>query len=185
MSQDAEDPPSPADPFDVLALPPRFGLDGATIERAYLARAAAIHPDLADPDAEVQADAARRSAALNTARAALLDPERRAIALLARMGGPSASESRELPDGFLMDMMQTRERIEEELAENPDEARPRWRGWASDQRDRHAAEVASLFESAEHDAEVLAEIRRRLNAWRYIERLAEQLELDDAPGGGG
>ncbi len=189
MSPDAEDPPSPdhqgpEDPFATLAMPASFGLLAADIERAYLARAASIHPDLAAADPLVQADAARRSATLNAARATLLDPERRAIALLARIAGAASSPDRSLPDGFLMEMMQTREQIDEELADDPSEARPRWRAWAGRRRTRHIDRVAELFDSigGEPAPSALAAIRQELNAWRYIERLDEQLDPDSTQG---
>ncbi|MEZ6243561.1 MAG: DnaJ domain-containing protein [Phycisphaerales bacterium] len=188
MSQDAEDPPAPRhatheDPFDALGLPPGFDTDPADVERAYLARAAAIHPDLAAPDPLVQADAARRSARLNAARETLLDPERRAVALLARLGGAPAADDRALPDGFLMEMMQTRVQIEEELDEDADAARPRWLSWASDRRRERIDRVRDLFlaRAQAPDPAILADIRRELNAWRYIERLVEQLDPDHAP----
>lgn len=186
MSPNAEDPPAPdpashEDPFDALGIPADFETDPAAVERAYLARAASIHPDLADPDPLVQADAARRSARLNAARATLLDPERRAVALLARLAGAAADRS--LPDGFLAQMMRTREQIEEDLAADPNEAGPRWRAWAADRRRERIGRVRDLFRahSRRPDPATLADIRRELNAWRYVERLAEQLDPDDAP----
>ena len=64
------------DPFYLLGLQPVFDLDPSNVERAYLSRAAAIHPDLMGDDD----DSALRSAALNKARAVIHNPERRANA---------------------------------------------------------------------------------------------------------
>ncbi|MFG0305917.1 MAG: DnaJ domain-containing protein [Phycisphaerales bacterium JB040] len=172
------------DPFDALALPGVFGLTPAQIESAYLKRAASLHPDLAGDE-----DAALHSSALNEAKATLLDPESRARALLARLGGdgpgdPSARTA--LPDGFLMEIMSTRQQIEADLAgPDADAKREKWEGWGEERRREHIEHVAELFESAgEHPSpERLGAIRTRLNAWRYIERLIEQLDPDYDPAG--
>lgn len=162
-----------SDPFAVLGLPRRFDLGEGEIERAFLTRAAGAHPDAAGDD-DAMAD-------LTDARRVLADPERRANALLALLGGASKEADRSLPDGFLMEIMETRQQVEAEL---PDpEARVRWTEWAKAERARYAQAVGRLFERAGSDADgsVLTSIRTQLNAWRYIERLAEQLDPDYDP----
>lgn len=169
------------DPFDVLGLPPRFDLPDAEIEAAYLAQAAGAHPDLVG-DAE---DAARTMARLNDAKRTLLDPERRAICLLERIGGTALLADKSLPQGFLMEMMEHRTAMEEELAQ-PEaaasgEARQRWEGWGQARRGEEMERVGELFSSLQAAtdpaarATTLRSIRTRLNAWRYIERLLEQV----------
>lgn len=166
------------DPFDALGLPLKYDLEGAAIQRAYLMRAAAVHPDLA---ADEEAD--RAAAVLNKAKAILEDPERRAGALLARLGGPGKSEDKSLPAGFLMSIMETREAIEEALASKDPAARSRWEAWAQEQRGEYQERVASLFAAVRdsRDDATLRAIRQELNAWRYIERLIEQLDPDYDP----
>lgn len=164
-----------ADPFEALGLPADFRLSREAVERAYLERSKAVHPDLAAG----KDDAARLMAELNMARRLLLNPESRAEVLLGRLGGPAAAEERSLPSGFLAEMMEIREQIEASMAESPDQARNTWETWSSRERARAIEEVAVLFDqlgsSASRRLEVLREIRVRLNAWRYIERLIEQL----------
>lgn len=164
------------DPFDTLGLAPCFDLSDEQIERAYLARIAAAHPDR-------ETGGQDRAASLNDARRVLLDPERRAAALLARMGGPGAAEDKSLPDGFLMEIMETRAEIEQAMAADPsDETRAQWEAWAGRRRAEYARQVSALFErAAGGERGVLAEIRTLLNAWRYIERLIEQLDPDYDP----
>ncbi len=174
---------TPDDPFDRLALPPRFDLEPDAIRRAYLARAAQLHPDLqgqppesgsVDSESDVEASSAR----LNEARRVLEDPESRANALLARLGGPDARADRSLPPGFLMEIMELRERVESMLGGGAPgdraaclaEAEGLRRGYIEDVRSR----FASLGEPA--SAAALGAIRTELNAWRYIERLIEQLD---------
>lgn len=165
----ATDMSAPNDPFSLLGLPPSFDLDPKAIEHAYLLRAAAAHPDLSpEPD-----DSDALASHLNLARQTLLDPEQRAAALLTLRGGPSKESNKSLPPGFLMDFMETREQIDIALAAR-DPARIRhWRQWALDQRAAYIAKVSQLFRDASSHNSV--DIRTTLNAWRYIERLIEQL----------
>jgi DnaJ-domain-containing protein 1 len=158
-------------PFGLLGLPARFDLPDQAVESAFLARLGAVHPDLAGEDA------AHDAAALTEARATLADPEKRASALLACLGGPGASDDRSLPDGFLMDIMKLRETAEADLAEDGD-ARARWGDLAAQRRAAHIERVAALFAELPDPPplERLAEIRLELNAWRYTERLIEQLD---------
>ncbi|MCC6661058.1 MAG: DnaJ domain-containing protein [Phycisphaerales bacterium] len=160
------------DPFAMLGLPRGFDLDPSEVDRAYLERAGAVHPDVAAGDD----DAARKAAALNHAKRVLEDPERRARALLALLGGPG-KEDRSLPPGFLMEIMETREHIE--AARGPEE-RARWEAWAAERRREYQANVAGLF-LRYAETGVPARVRMTLNAWRYIERLIEQLDPDYDP----
>lgn len=179
------------DAFDQLGLPPRFDLTAAQVRAAYLARATAVHPDHAGGGASgaalpgaLDGDSAR----LNHARATLADPEQRAEALLARLGGPAKETDRSLPDGFLMEMMDVREQLDASVSARDSAGVSRWLAWADERRARHVACVGELFFGAmgggttQADRSVLVALRRELNAWRYIERMIEQI---DAPAGGG
>ncbi|GJQ30393.1 MAG: hypothetical protein HBSAPP03_22770 [Phycisphaerae bacterium] len=154
------------DPFAILGVEARFDLSRAEIERAYLARTAATHPDRTNDENEP-------AAVLNNARELLHDSERRAVALLRLLGGPEPEADKSLPPGFLMTMMEAREAMEAELHTAGREAAVRWRAWAKAQRAEIETRVAAMFREANPP---LAAIRRELNAWRYIERLAEQIE---------
>jgi DnaJ-domain-containing protein 1 len=183
--------PESTDPFDVLGLAPSFDVSVAEVERAYLARAAGLHPDLGGSSVETP-DPERESARLNAARATLRDAEKRAGALLARLGGPSASQDRSLPDGFLLEILEIREQVEEAAASGDPEQIARWEAWAGEERARYTRQVSALFAQLGEppEANALSSIRTTLNAWRYIERLIEQLDPDYDParadfGGGG
>ncbi len=167
-----------SNPFVVFGLPARFDLDASAIERSYLSKLASAHPDVGEVG-HAGADAAE----LNRARAVLLDGEQRAIALLEVLGGPSASQCKDLPDGFLMEMMARRQEIEEQIAEAGEQSRNNWETWACDERTRYTRSVAELFEAFQQmpNPEKLIEIRMLLNAWRYIERLIEQLDPEYDP----
>jgi molecular chaperone HscB len=158
------------DPFDLLGLEPTFHLDRALLERAYLVRAASAHPDASGTDGS--------AAQINEAKRVLEDPERRANALLARLGGPSKEDNRDLPPGFLMEIMETREEMES-LAQGDDaEGLARFRELALSRRSGHIDRIGRLFGelASPPTAEGLARIRVELNAWRYAERMIEQIK---------
>ncbi len=167
-----------ADPFSVLALPPTFDLTREAIERAYLAATRRLHPDLVGSDPDALAAAQRKTAELNHAAQLLRDSETRAGALLTRLGGPSKEADKSLPDGFLQSILDVRMEIESDRGDPA--ARERWENWAADQRAAYASSCSELFRAATRgvapDRAGLLDIRRTLNAWRYIERLIEQLD---------
>ncbi len=176
----------PGNPFQLLGLEPTFHLNSGALQRAYLRRIATLHPDHGggeEPGSEFGSEAGPDSAALNRARRELEDPERRANAVLAALGGPAKEQDKSLPDGFLMEIMETREAVE---AASTEAERARWRAWAAERRAEYSERVGVMFEeatSAEQSERSgrLAAIRRELNAWRYIERLIEQLDPDYDP----
>lgn len=156
------------DAFEVLGLTARYGITPAEVQREYLARAASLHPDRVGVE-----DAEAHSAALNEARSVLNDPEQRANTLLTRLGGPTKDSDKSLPTGFLAAMMEVREAMAGELPSGGEAAKARWRAWAGERRREHEARVGAMFEE---NPPALAAIRTELNAWRYVERLAEQID---------
>ena len=162
------------DAFDILGLPPTFDLTVADVRAAYLTRVRGEQGGAA-----AVGDDGEAASALNAAKTALSDAETRANLLLARLGGPPKETYRELPDGFLMAMMEAREELEAASANRDAAGIDRWKCWAEQQRDGHIARVRELFN--EHVVEAgtgkkLLTIRRELNAWRYIERMLELIE---------
>jgi molecular chaperone HscB len=171
------------DPFDTLGLPAVFALEPARIERAALAQLAQLHPDAGLLDAD---ESDLQAARINAARDTLLFALARAEALLQRRGGPAKEADKSLPAGFLAEMMQTREEAEAAIASGDPAARAMWTTTAMQQRAAYEARAATLFAqpqaSASPDAATLRELRTHLNAWRYIERLIEQLDPAYNPG---
>lgn len=165
-----------SDPFRTLGLPATFDLGGDQVESAFLTRAAAVHPDL-DPESP---ESLRLAADLNHARATLADPETRADALLGLLGGPTSKADPSLPPGFLMEVMELRESIDDAAASGDAEALAGLTKDATDRRHAMIAQVAEMFRDLppspgpeRHRA--LATIRTQLNAWRYLERMLEAL----------
>ncbi len=170
----------PIDAFDILGVPPAFDLDPERLNQAYLIAAAAIHPDLAAGSET----APHRMAEVNQARRALANPEMRADLLLKRLGGPAAEQEKGLPPQFLAEMMSVREQIQDALGQidpgKREQHRRHWESWARAERQRATREVSEMFRSVPAEAASrtgpLKQIRIRLNAWRYVERLIEQLD---------
>lgn len=165
----------PPDPFDLLGIPPTFEVDPSALQRAWLAGSARLHPDRFSAGSAAPDEARRLAllAALNQSKAALADPFQRGEALLARLGGPSKEADKSLPDSFLMEMLEVREQLEEAAASGDSAAIGKWEDWAAEQRRDAIQRVAGLFKDG-----ALTELRRELNAWRYIERMIEQLPRD-------
>jgi len=162
------------DAFEVLGLAARFDIPRDEVERRYLTLVSSQHPDTTHADDRGQA----RAAALNDARAVLANPEQRAGLMLARLGGPSAEQDKSLPPSFLAEIMDVRESVDG-AARSGDPARvDEWRSWARDRRVRMIAEVGELFAGLASPPApgTLAAIRRSLNAWRYVERMVEQID---------
>lgn len=153
--------------FERLGLPRRFSVDPAALERAYLDRSRQVHPDFHSlgTDAEQGASEAD-AAAVNEAYATLKDPYRRAEHLLTLLGGPTATEVKDIPPAFLMEMMDVREQIEQATAAE----RERIEGVV---KARYAAVFAALDNL--FDAADLLGVRKELNAAKYLKGLLRDL----------
>ncbi len=165
------------DPFAALGLPRQFDLDRDALLTAWRRTSAQAHPDRAGNDAE----AARRTAQINDARQTLEDPESRGNVLLALLGGPTKEENNALPDGYLMEILELREEMEDAKAAG--ESLEEFEKLAQEQRAQHIAEVGEMFTALNEtpNKEALAAIRVELNAWRYVERMIEQLDPEYNP----
>ena len=165
-----------ADHFERLGLPRRFLLDEAEIERQYLARSRALHPDFHQLGSSGEQSASlEMTARLNEAYTVLRDPFRRAEYLLALEGGPTAGEQKEMPAEFLEEILELRMAIAElddAAAKTAMEQKLKAR------RSAMLAEVASDFtklESGGERAALLKSIRGRLNALKYVQNLLRDL----------
>jgi molecular chaperone HscB len=165
------------DPFAVLGMSRRYDVDAAEVERMYLERSAALHPDVAAEHAMAgmgDEGGDDTFAELSRARQVLSDPEQRAVTLWKLWGGV---EDKTLPPGLLMEMMEVREEIEQ--AAGDPAAVAKWEAWAGDRRSEYQRKVGGLFAKLSPggagNASVLREIKLELNGWRYVERLIEQL----------
>jgi len=179
--------PTPLDnPFSILGLPQRFALEDSTLERAYLRQVSRLHPDAGDTgagvsgceDSDEQNDREIKTARLNEAKSILKSIEKRGNLLLQLLGGLPANADKSLPAGFLVEMMELRQTIEEEVSSK--EGLEKWQKWGEQERKAYETTLGELFLSLEGEIGgmnvISAKIREQLNALRYIERLIEQLD---------
>lgn len=164
------------DHFERLGLPRRFNLDPAEVERQYLARSREVHPDYFQMGGDFEQRASMEaSAALNEAYTVLRDPFRRAEHLLQLEGGPSASEMKDMPLEFLEEMLELRMAIEEIKVSGPDSSEfLAMEKDLANRRQRLLNEIGGMFDRKED----LKEIRRRLNAVKYVQGLLRDLHAD-------
>jgi molecular chaperone HscB len=168
------------DAFDRLGLPRRFAVDPAELERAYLARSRAVHPDYHLTGSAADRSASQDvSAELNEAYTTLRDPFARADHLLGLEGGPSAADQKQVPAAFLAEMLEAREGIES--ARGDAGATERLERDIEARYDGLMGEVAGLFEQLAGSADranLLARVRGLLNAAKYVRGLLRDLHSD-------
>ncbi len=173
--------------FERLGVPRLFDLDATEIERNYLTRSREVHPDFHQQSSAAQQRLSMEmSAAINDSYATLKQPFRRAEYLLALEGGPTASEYKEMAGAFLEEMLELRMEIEElrhEPAQSPQRRNLEMQlGQRSDalvgDLGRWFAELEALPAGDERRRNKLVEVRRVLNAAKYVQGLLRDLRAD-------
>ncbi len=160
------------DHYERLGLPRRFSIDQTVLEAAYLDRSRAVHPDFHHGGSGGEQTASETlTAAVNEAYTTLKDPFRRAEHLLALLGGPTATEVKDIPPAFLMEMMDLREEIER--ADTTGKARHE--ADAKKRLNTIFAGLVPLFETAETTPAARTAIRNELNAAKYLTGLLRDL----------
>lgn len=166
------------DHFQRLGLPRRFSVDAEQLERAYLARSRAVHPDYhVAASASELAASLELAAAINEAYNTLKDSFNRAEYLLTLEGGPTASQQKQLPPVFLAEMLDAREAIESARGNATEVARLETR--FRQQYEGIMTQVGQLFEQlttcTTGREQLLGQIRSHLNAAKYVRGLLRDL----------
>jgi molecular chaperone HscB len=169
-------------PFALLGLPASYEVDAAELRRRLLRLSRQLHPDFfAARGGEARARAEESTAALNWAHEILSSDLRRADRLIGELGGPSESDEREMPQAFLMEVLEWNEALEEARESAPGSDARAGLGDLADslaeQRAAAFAEVARLLATApEVSGDDLRAARQQLNAVRYIDRALREIE---------
>ena len=154
------------DPFAVLGLEPRLDLDAKALERAYLDRSRAVHPDFhQNARPEQQAEMLARAAELNDAWRVLRDPWRRAQALVDRLDPKASERTKQLSCPFLVEAME----LAEEVAATNDPAPLRER--LRRQLEHLLAQTRSHLDAGRADAAATA-----VHQSRYFQKALADLE---------
>lgn len=165
-----ESDPVPSDPFKVLGLEPSFDIDSSRLRAVWLRRAAQEHPDASG--------SMGASADLNSAYKVLSEPVSRAEALLGLRSAPEVDPKR-LPDGFLLVMMELRERADD--ARGDSAALAALRAEAEEGRRAALAAISQAFRDCalpRMSCEAAQLVRIQINVLRSFERMLEQLDRE-------
>jgi len=177
-----------ANHFERLGLPVGFAVSAVEIERNYLARSRAVHPDFHQmASVSEQRVSMELTAALNEAYATLRHPFRRAEYLMGLYHGPTASEHKEMAPAFLEEMLELRMEIEEIREAGPESpGRTAMEQQLTKRQEGLVKELSANFirlealqQEAVRQREFLLKIRQILNAARYIQGLLRDLRADD------
>jgi len=165
------------DPFAVLGLPRRFGIDLKDAEARHLELSKALHPDrYASSGAAERRMALSRAVEVNEAWRALRDPIKRAEAFLKLSGLENEiGETREpKPTGaFLMEVMEARERLDDAKASRDASAVATVVNEAKAQFRETEAELARALDSAD-SIDLLRATIPVLGRLRYAARFLEE-----------
>lgn len=154
------------DPFAELGLEPTLALDPSRLERAYLERSRAYHPDYhQDADPELQTQMLERAARLNDAYRILRDPWRRAQTLVERLDQGAIERTKQLSCPFLVEAMELAEEVQS--TDDADTLRRRLRH----QLDSLFAQTGAHLEARRADAAATA-----VHQSRYFRKALADLE---------
>ncbi len=171
------------DYFQMLGVPRQFDLDEKLLHEKFLALNRHAHPDFhAEETPEVQQLSLQVSATVNDAYRTLNDPASRADYLLTLLGGKTSADDKSVPDGFLETMMMMQEEISDATTADDREQVEALGEALHNQHDGLLKRIAALFTDIEPASacepireNLLAEMRRNLNAVSYVRKLLTQL----------
>lgn len=169
------------DPFAVFGLPVAYPLDAAALRKRLLRLSRHLHPDFhGGADAATRELAAHHSAELNAAHDTLGDDASRADHLVRRLGGPDEQKERAMPQAFLLEVLEWNEALEAARPAAP--GSPERAALAALRTDLDAQRRAQMNAIARAldplpaaGAPALTDVRRALNAVRYIDRATGEI----------
>lgn len=171
---------APPDHFALLRVERRFDLDSGQLKGSYKGLMGDAHPDRhGRASAEEQQRVADHAASITDAYAVLREPHLRAVHLLELLGAPLDEETSSdvLGAGFLMEVMEAREELEE--AAGAEDA-PRLQALRDANRDAVGALHAALGPAfAGGDLEQARALTARL---QYLQRIEAEIR-ERLPGG--
>ena len=165
-----------AGPFQLFGLEPSWSVDAADLKKRLLRYSRICHPDFfATAQDEIRELAESNSALLNEAYEVLSDDFARANWFVGELGGPSEQDERQMPQAFLMEVLEWNETLEEARA-NPGDAsgdsnlEELARSLGSERGESMNQIAMHLEPLPDRGAPSLTEVRKLLNAVRYVDR---------------
>lgn len=171
-----------ADYYALLGLKESYAVDKGALERNYLERSRAVHPDrFVNAPAHERVSALQQSMLINQAYKALKNPQSRAEYLLQRYGVDIGDNER-LDPTFLMEVLELREELAEAKHAGDRPTLRRLETAMLDRRDDALARVTEQFaaiagETPAGDDPRLAAVKQQVILLRYVRRYLE--EFDD------
>jgi molecular chaperone HscB len=160
-------PPSSPDPFEILGLKPRYFLENTEVDQAWRAISRMVHPDrFAGKPAVMRRMSLQWTAAINSARRDLNDPERRARVLAT--GDPAPPETRHAPKD--QDFLEAIFELQMAAAGDPE----RVRAQATQMQDTEHAQLKRIFTAWEAEEGDLSEVERLLGRLKYLNTAVSQ-----------
>jgi len=165
--------------FELLGLAPRYDLDLNELEARFLELSRELHPDYFQDRPDLRAKSVFLAASLNDAFDALRDPFKRAEYLMQRAGGARSSEDKRLPPGFLVEMMELRESLDEAHASGATDRVEQSRRELESRRAESVRKLGELFRalaaSGPDRQQTLQSLREELNVVNYLNSLRRDL----------
>ena len=168
-------------PFASMGLEPSQAMDSGALKKRLVKLSRAMHPDFfGNSDAATQQLAIDNTAELNAAFEILSSDMARADWLVRSLGGPDENSERQMPQSFLIEVMEWNELLEE--ARDSGSGSPEYES-AQKLGATLTAERAAIMQSIdaaltplpENGSPTLTDVRKRMNAIRYVDRALEQL----------
>lgn len=162
------------DPYRVFGLARSHEVERGALRKRLLKLQRATHPDFfATQGDEARDGAERATSAINAAHEILADEQRRADWLVVALGGPTRDGDREMPQAFLMEVLEWNE-VLEEAREAPsahaDALADLATGLEGARTEALGAVRSALVPLPDHGDARLEQVRRQLNALRYVDR---------------
>ena len=174
------EPPGDLSPYLVLGIEPSAGVDAKDLRSRLLRFSRIVHPDFYGADEAQRALAEGNTARLNEAYGILSDDFARVDWIVKHLGGPSADE-RQMPQAFLMEVLEWNEALEEARETPagtalPDSLEALEATWNEERATTLASAIAKLTPFPDPGASALTDVRKSLNAVRYLDRALRELE---------
>lgn len=166
--------------FDFYGMTPAFLIDEGGLKRTFYQKSKAYHPDFYTLESEEKQEEILRLSTLNNeAYKVLSDFHRRMFHILDLHGMIEEEGKAQLPQTFLIEMMDVNEAIME-LQFDPDpDQKEKVRKQIADFRDQSKIAVTAQLESfdaAEPDPALLVQVRDYHYKHKYLRRLEDNLE---------
>lgn len=172
-----QEPEREPTPHELFGLAPGLAVCPRSLERKLMQLSRSLHPDFFGTAApEVRELAERNIARLNDAYRLLSDPVAHADWWIRHLGGPSEQDERQMPQAFLMEVLEWNEAIDaadaadEEGGDDRTEALRELESQLSAERERLLGQLARDFETLPDAPPDLTAARQQLNAVRYLDR---------------